>query len=341
MEQTVLQRIAESMRSRHRDLVTWLGGTTPGERAIRLGPHAEAKAVAQVAELEAAIEKAHAGTLGECVVCHEMVEQHLLEMDYSATKCLTHLTPEEQSRLEAELELSQKVQKALLPGSIPSIAGWEVSAFSQPASIVGGDYFDFLRFADGAPAVLIADVMGKGMPASMLMASLQATVRILVPEHHTPADVLVRLNRLFRRNISLTKFVTVFIAKLDPGSGEVLYANAGHNPPLLVGRGSSDGLARLMPTGPAIGLVAETGFGGGRVAVRPGEVLVLYTDGVVEAKSTGGIEYGESNLERLLSRHANSPAGRVLKEIRSDLAAFIGGAPPFDDTTLIVCSRRA
>lgn len=338
MEQTVLQRIGESLKSRHRDLVAWLGGTTPGERTLRLGPHTLGKAVAQVEELETAIEKARAGTLGECVVCHEPVETHLLEMDYSACMCLTHLTPEEQSRLEAELELSQKVQKALLPGSIPPMAGWEVAAFSQPASVVGGDYFDFLQFDDAAPALLIADVMGKGMPASMLMANLQATVRILVPEHRDPAQVLERLNRVFRRNTSLTKFVTLFLAKLGKSGGEIVYANAGHNPPLVVG--GDGGIVKLMPTGPAIGLVAETGFGTGRISVRQGESVVLYTDGAVEAKNPGGMEFGESGLEEVALRNAGTSAGNILREIRAGVTTFTAGAPPFDDTTLIVCARK-
>ena len=337
MEQTVIDRVLKSLRQRHQALVDWWSGATDAEKSLRLGPYPPAAIEGEMASLNSAISKAERLELGQCVVCHEQVNDHLLEMDYSACVCLEHLTGEERSRLESELELSQKVQRALLPQSPPEIPGWEVSAFSQPASIVGGDYFDFLRFADGTHGILIADVMGKGMPASMLMANLQASIRILVPESATPHDVLVRLNRLFHHNITLTKFVTVFLGKLDPESGDLHFVNAGHHPPILV-RTATAALEELRPTGPAIGITADPSYGEKAARLEKGDLLVLYTDGLVEARNEARHEFGDDRLRMIISTPTSS-AATLVRDVRKQLQTFVASAPMHDDTTLIVYKR--
>src|SRR6185503_8199767 len=132
-----------------------------------------------------------------CVVCNDYVETSRLEVDYTAHVCIDHYTDDQRRRLEKELELSQKVQKALLPQEIPDMPGLELAAFSQPARIVGGDYFDFFTFSDGSSGFVIADVMGKGIAASLLMASFQASLRILISQENSPTEVVKRLNELF------------------------------------------------------------------------------------------------------------------------------------------------
>lgn len=341
MDRMFFNRVADNLRGQQQRLLAWLRETPPADKTLRLGELPEEALQEHVRVLEGAIEKAESGELGRCTVCNDYVEEHWLETNYSTCVCIDHLTIEERTRLEAELELSQKVQKALLPQAVPEIPGWEVAAFSQPASIVGGDYFDFLKFRDGAPAFIIADVMGKGMPASLLMASLQASLRIILPESDSPEEVLDRVNRLFCHNIHLTKFVTIVVMHLDPQTGRLLYANAGHNPPLLISQGTTDGggpLA-LRPTGAAIGLVENSTFRLETAALHPGDTLLLYTDGVVEASGQSRQEFGEERLKTFALENSRMAPAEFLRRLRSEIRSFTGDRPLTDDTTLIVCRR--
>ncbi len=341
MDKQLFERFADRLREQRRNVISWLNSADPEQKAVRLGKQPETVAQAHLHVLDDAIRKADTEELGRCTVCHEFVETHWLETNYTNCVCLEHLTGEERSRLEAELELSQKVQKALLPQTLPRIRGWELGAFSQPASIVGGDYFDFLRFEDGAHALIIADVMGKGMPASLLMASLQASLRIVIPESNTPAEVLTRVNLLFHHNINLTKFVTMVVVKLAPGGAGIQFSNAGHNPPMLIRgeKGMSRELVPLPPTGAAIGLVENARFDIGSVDVKPGDLMMMYTDGVVEAGSAADGFYGDERLQRfLLARPTHSPA-EMIADLRADLKRFLAKRPPSDDTTIVVLKR--
>ena len=137
-------------------------------------------------------------------------------------------SPSEVERLRAELELSQNLQRALLPQQTPPISGLDIAAYSRPAQIVTGDYFDFVQFKDGLPGIVIADISGHGVSAGMLMTSLQTAFHTLVPESTSPVEVLERINRLYVHNIRLTSFVTVFFGKFDPASHILSYASAGH-----------------------------------------------------------------------------------------------------------------
>ena len=336
-----LVRMSAQLREQRRALRDWLGGVPPAERSLRLGPHPQHALDEHMHVLDDAIVRADEGELGRCTVCHEHVESHWLQMDYTSCVCIEHLTGEERAQLESELELSQRVQRALLPQEAPEIPGFEVAAYSQPASIVGGDYFDFLRFADGAHAVVIADVMGKGMPASMLMASLQAYLRVVLPESSAPAEVLRRLNRLFCHNIHLTKFVSLVVARVAPEGGGVTYGNAGHHPPLLLrGKGGDSALTQLRPTGAAIGLVEHASFAEAHVVMEPGDLLIFYTDGVVEARDQEGREFGDESLARYAADHRAMPPGGFVRGLRQHLQLFTAGQPLSDDTT-IVALRRA
>jgi RNA polymerase-binding transcription factor DksA len=333
MDATVLQRLKEAIGQQKDNLTTWLMGSRDEERAIRLGPLGEEALHDHVHTLESALTKAENNTLGLCEVCHEFVESSRLEMDYTASVCLEHLTGEERSRLENDLELSQKVQRALLPHSVPSVGGLEIAAFSQPARIVGGDYFDFLRFKDGSHAFVVADVMGKGMPASMLMASLQASLRIIAPESTEPADVLTRLNFLFCHNIRLTKFVTMFLARFNERTREFTYANAGHNPPLL--RRRSGIVQSLRPTGAAIGLAEQSHFQQQTITLQEGDQLLMYTDGVVESANPAKEEFGEQRLEGVVQENAGRSPQQLIASLKEHLQQFSGATTPDDDTTII------
>ena len=344
MARPILEKVLKTLRTRHAELVHWLAQSGEPEISLRLGGALSPKAAElEVSQLATTISKADRAELGKCTVCHDEVEDLLFAMDYTACVCLDHLNAEQRSRLENELELSQKVQRALLPQAPPSIRGWEVAAFSQPASIVGGDYFDFLNFGDSAHAIIIADVMGKGMPASMLMANMQASLRIIVPESNSPEEVVVRLNRLFHHNISLTKFVSLFIGHLDPATGRLLYANAGHHPPFVLRRsaGGKIHFDALRPTGPAIGLVEDSVFSVSETTINRGDLLVMYTDGILETRSPSGEEFGENRLKEILERLSQHSLQEITQDVRAQLHSFAGKPVPDDDSTLIVSRRNS
>jgi len=338
METTLIERLKENLAGKRRAITDWLNSTSPQAREIRIGPQGEPAMQQELRTIDEALARAEQDTLGVCEICHESVEESLLEMDYTASVCITHLSGEQRERLESELELSAKVQQALLPHRVPEIRGMEIAAFSQPAHIVGGDYFDFLRFDDGAHAIVIADVMGKGMPASMLMASLQASLRIIAPESRHPAEVVSRLNRLFCHNIRLTKFVSLFLGRYDEKTGVLTYCNAGHNPPLV--RKETGSFELLRPTGAAIGLAEQTEFSEGSIALHAGDRLLFYTDGVVEARDGSGEEFGMARLESLLDESKGITSRQIVGLLREKVGRFSGATTPADDTTFIVARMQ-
>jgi sigma-B regulation protein RsbU (phosphoserine phosphatase) len=338
MSDSAFDRVRTSLTTQRQNLVAWLDRTPAQQRQLRLGPAGEEAMQAHLHVLDTALEKAADHTLGLCEVCHDYIEPSRLEMDYTACVCIDHLAAEERRRLESDLELSQKVQQALLPQQVPDIPGLELAAFSQPARIVGGDYFDFLRFRDNTHGLVIADVVDKGMAASLLMASLQASLRILVGENVSPAKVVERLNSLFIHNIHLTQFVTLFIGRYDDTTHTLHYCNAGHNQPLLY-RPLANGTQQaswLQPTGPAIGLVEEFAFRDEAIALRPSNTLLLYTDGVTEARNVRGAEFRPQGLIDFMQQHAQLHAPELVRELRRTLQEFTGGQPLADDTTIVV-----
>jgi sigma-B regulation protein RsbU (phosphoserine phosphatase) len=342
MESTIFDRFRISLLEQRHNLADWLRRTPPSKKRIRLGPADERAAQARLQVLDTALAKAEDETLGLCEVCHEPVETSYLEMDYTACVCLDHLSGEERRRLEYELELSQKVQQALLPQQVPDIPGVELAAFSRPAQIVGGDYFDFFCFRDNSHGLVIGDVAGHGMSASLLMASLQASLRTMMPENDSPLEVVERLNSLFYHNIRLSNFVTFFLGRFEPETRRLTYCNAGHNPPLLYHpqQNGRESISWLQPTGAAIGLVDDFQFGLETVTLAPGDILLLYTDGVTEAFSPQEEEFGSERLAEVISQASALSAPDIMGEVRRRLQQFTNGRPLADDTTLVVCKIK-
>ena len=285
------------------------------------------------------MQKAATDTLGICKICHYPVEDSLIEMDYTSEVCLAHFSPQEIRHLEYELELSQIVQRALLPQQVPQISGVDVAAFSRPAQIVGGDFFDFSRFRNGAYAFVIADVAGKGMSAGMIMASVQAALRSLIPISEQPVEVLTTLNEVFSHNIQFTTFVTLFLGAYDPATRMLTYCNAGHNPPLLSRRSGDAEVSDhwLKPSGAAIGLVDDPHFQGEQVQLQPGDTLLLYTDGVTETFNPQNEEFGYERLAGLAHRNPDQAARVLIRELQSELLEFSNHQQLVDDITVIAC----
>jgi sigma-B regulation protein RsbU (phosphoserine phosphatase) len=335
MEPILLERIRDNLVKKREGLAAWLRATPPDGKEVALGPAAEGSLEAHMQILEDAIQKTEEGSLGECEVCHESVEPELLEMDYTACVCITHFSEQEIRNLENELELAQEVQRMLLPQEVPDIPGVEIAAFTRPAQIVGGDYFDFLDFDDRRQGIAIADVAGHGVAAGLHMASVQSLLRALIPGITSPAEVAEKLNRLFIHNINYTTFVSFFVGSLDVKRKTLIYCNAGHNPPLLLRESQQD--EWLSPTGPAVGLVEEAAYKEESLSLGSGDVLLLYTDGVTEAINPQSQEFGAERLRELVRQDAHLPAQELIQHLRIGLEAFTEGKPPDDDLTIVLC----
>ncbi len=232
-----------------------------------------------------------------------------------------------------EHEDARLIQRALLPSLMPRMAGCEVAALWTPAFGVGGDCYDVIRFSDTRVAVAIADVIGKGVPAALLMSNLQAAVRAFSTDGAEPHDICSSVNRLLCRNIASGKFVTFCYAIVDTAAKTVRFGNAGHNPPILM---HDDGeVERLDPTGLVLGVSPEWVYQSGALTIRPGDRLVCFTDGISEACSPNGEEFGEDRLVETIRGHRYQSAETLARSVSDAAAAWTNGALQ-DDATLIV-----
>ncbi len=339
MQTPILEQVRTSLVEKRDGLRQWLSRTPSETKTTRLGPARQEAVAAHVNRLEDSIAMAEAGDLGRCVVCHGTVDTERLVVDYTAMVCLEHLSAAEASRLEREIQLAQLVQQSLLPGEVPSLPGVEIAAFTRPAEFVGGDYFDFLNFQTGEVAWAVGDVAGHGVSAGMQMAGVQALCRAIIPAQVSPADAVDQIHRLFVHNSRFTTFVSLFLASYNPSTRSLTYCNAGHNPPMVLhaaGRGSS-AVRWLNPTGAAIGLIEEPDFGQSKMSLTLGDLLVMYTDGVVEATSNGRGMFGPERLvDAVVPLRGGSP-GDVVRAITRALEDFVGQKEFSDDATIVVC----
>jgi sigma-B regulation protein RsbU (phosphoserine phosphatase) len=343
MEALLLERMRNGLAQKQNNLTEWLYTTPLGKKKVLLGPSTEQSVQARLDVIDDAISKADSKTLGKCEVCHEVVETELLEVDYTACVCIEHLSGKERRQLESELELAQEVQKTLLPQEVPNIPGLEIAAFSRPAQIVGGDYFDFVDFSDGLHGLAIADVAGHGVSASLHMASIQALLRTLVPINKSPAEVMRQIHKLFIHNIRFETFVTFFIGAFDVSTKTLTFSNAGHQPPLVLHKNKSqkESVEMLRPTGAAIGLVEEAEFTEKKIELYEEDLLVLYTDGVTETANLQNQEFGRERLIKLSKQLIKAPVKKVVQEIRQGLEEFSVGKPIADDITIVICKIKS
>lgn len=245
----------------------------------------------------------------------------------------------EQGRMERELQLAYQVQAGLIPARAPQIAGWQFAGHWRPARELSGDYYDFIDAGDGCLGLVIGDVADKGMPSALFMVHARAAVRTAVRYRDPPAQAIFEANELVHPESKRGHFVTLFYARLDTASGRLTYVNAGHNPPLLYDA-SNRQFRELTLTGYPLGLMDAARYGEGRAMLAPGDVLVMYTDGLTEAVDASGNDFGEERLQDLIRRNAHLPAAEVSASMAGALEEFAGDAPPFDDLTLLVVKRE-
>jgi len=241
----------------------------------------------------------------------------------------------ELERTEYEMETARNIQQGLLPDSPPSIEGFDIAACSLPARQVGGDFFDFIELDNGSYGIVIADVSGKGVPAALFMALSRALVRANVLEENNGVEAIEKANHVIEQESKSGMFVTLLYGVLEKGTTGFKYVNAGHNPPLIYRHATgSHGLAKLA--GIALGVLEDIKLKNEEIALAPGDLLLLYTDGITEAVNSAGEQYGMDRLSDVISKSAALPAQAVVEKIKEEVFSFSLGQPQHDDFTCVV-----
>ncbi|MGE5139496.1 MAG: SpoIIE family protein phosphatase [Rudaea sp.] len=246
---------------------------------------------------------------------------------------LYDVAEDQRARFQRELGVAHQVQSSLLPRGMPEVTGFRFAADWRSAREVAGDFYDIFPLPEGRWGIVIGDVADKGAPAALYMAMARSLIRSAAPRHHGPANALIQVNERITSESSYDTFITLFYAMLDPANRTLKYANAGHNPPIL--RRNSGELEELPRTGHFLGAFSPLHLLDAEVTLAPGDALVAYTDGVTDAQSPSGQDYG---VERLRAAVQSGPAGApdLLEALRSDLAGFTQGTSQPDDITLLL-----
>lgn len=241
----------------------------------------------------------------------------------------------EKQRLEDELAIAREIQQGLLPRSLPQIPGFEIAAINIPSNQVGGDYYDVIQKSDREIVIAIGDVSGKGTPAALLMANVQASLRALASIGLSLAEATGRINDLTCLSTSPGRFITLFWGILDVPTRRFCYVNAGHNLPFLLRAHGT--VERLEEGGMIIGMLKTTSpYQEGVVTLEPGDLLILFTDGVSEAMNAVGQDFTEERLERTLRRLQQASAREVINGVREELQSYTDNTPQSDDMTMLV-----
>lgn len=241
--------------------------------------------------------------------------------------------------VQQELAMAKTILNRILPAAneLCQVSGYQVCAFQEPCLTVGGDLFDCRRLADDRIAVIMGDVTGKGLGAALLVSNIVASLELLLDEAVDPVTVVSRLNRQVFRFTDPVHFATVFFGVLEPTTGELTFVNAGHNPPLVVS--SDGGLEEVPSTGIPVGMFEDMVYTAGSVTLGPGSVILLYSDGIPEAETPDGSEYGMERLQQLLIDRRADGASVIMDAIQTDVASFLGEHPPTDDVTMLLVQR--
>jgi len=249
----------------------------------------------------------------------------------------------EKGRLEQELLMARRVQMGLLPRQLPSIPGWEFIVRWKPARQVGGDYYDFIQIEDGQLGLVIADVTDKGMPAALFMAFTRSIIRANLDHASDPAAGITRANRLICQESERGLFVTLFYGLLNPQTGQIVYVNAGHNPPVQVTSprpGQPCLVTWLAGTGMPLGVEEESVYTQNVIQLNSGDFIVLYTDGITEAIDADDNQFGMERLEQVLLDNQGKTSSQIVAALERAIDQFTGDSAPFDDITVLIARRQ-
>jgi sigma-B regulation protein RsbU (phosphoserine phosphatase) len=263
------------------------------------------------------------------------VETHL------ALRRLQKQLQDANKKFEQELALAGSLQASFFPSEPPQIHGWQLTVTLKPARETSGDFYDVFKLPNGHLAILVADVVDKGAAAALYMALSWTLIRTYAREYpDQPELVLSSANRQIIADTDANRFVSAFYGVLDPASGRYIYCNAGHNPPVCFSQSEGENYKKLSKTGLILGILENETWKRGSVDIRPGDVLVHYTDGVTEAQNMDGDLYGAKRLIQCVQANLGHSAEDIQKAILADIYAFTGHAPQFDDIALVVLVRE-
>jgi phosphoserine phosphatase RsbU/P len=301
------------------------------EAAIALAPQ-KAGFVGLLREVDSALERMAKGSYGLCQECHETIEQDRLLTDPLVRYCLDHLTDSQRAALQRDLDLASQVQRNLLPRMNLQAGGWDTSYYYAPLGPVSGDYCDLIP-SDGQLFFVLGDVSGKGVAACMLMAQLHALFRSLTGMALPLSQMVTQTNRVLCESALAGQYATL-ICGLAKSTGDVEIHNAGHCPAIMVGSG---GVLRIESTGLPLGMFQEVDFSATRLHMETGDMLLLYTDGLSEARCADE-EYGVDRVTRVVRQAAAKRPAELVAACLSDLRTFVDG-PSSDDLTLVSIQR--
>jgi phosphoserine phosphatase RsbU/P len=312
--------VRDQLVGRHRKLETALAKFSESDNLRRL-----------LQEVDAALDRLDSGSYGMCEVCHDPVEAERLIANPLARFCLDHLSPREQQMLERDLEMAARIQAELLPKPDFSFGTWRVARHYEPAGPVSGDYCDLATDGDGSFFFMLGDVSGKGVAAAMLMTQLHAMFRSLKSVGLPLTQIVELASRLLSESSLPTQYATLVCGKAD-AAGAVEICNAGHLPVLWLNGAE---VKTIDATGLPVGVFCEQQFSSHTVRLQPGDSLLLYTDGLSEARDVDGAEYGIERLTKLApSIRASSPRA-MINACLEDLKMFSDGARMGDDLTIM------
>lgn len=252
----------------------------------------------------------------------------------SIAKVLLHEELIEKKRLEEQLRIARDVQLSLLPTSAPQLKGLDIAGLNIPSEDIGGDYFDFISIVEGHLGIVIADVVGKGIPASLIMASFRAFLRAEIRNNYAIRTIFAKVNNLLQESLKEYQFVSAFYGVLDLERRRFTYSNAGHHPAILL---RADGQSRYLKSGGLVlGIFEGTTYNERFIDLAPGDLLVLYTDGLVEAESEAREMFGRERLEQFARAQAHLSAHDLCQAIYAEMRRFTGEGTLRDDTTIVV-----
>ncbi len=243
----------------------------------------------------------------------------------------------EKEKMEKELTLAAQIQQDFLPKENPSYDNFEIAGSNIPCYQVGGDYFDFIAIDPSRLGIVVADVSGKGMSASLLMASLRAAFHSELRPEYKLEEMVAKLNNFVHRSSASNRFITFFFCELDTESGELKYINAGHNPPLILDKSSK--IQHMKSCGMCLGMFDAEKYKAEKTTLNVGDITVIFTDGITESRNKQNEEFGNEKLEKLIQKHSKLSAQKLLEKIYDELNSFTSGVDQMDDITLVVIKR--
>jgi phosphoserine phosphatase RsbU/P len=280
-----------------------------------------------------AINKKHSGTFDDVEITLFQMLANQAAISIEKERLIHEVI--EKKRMEDQINLARTIQLRFWPEKTPDIEGIDIAALIEPAFEVGGDYYDILKSGDEITGLVVSDVNGKGVPAALLMASIRASLRALFDIYPDPVELVNKLNRILINDTEVDQYATLFFATYHAAQNKLTYVNGGHVPPIVI-RKNNGKVERLKIGGPVVGFTDEIAYRSGEITLAKGDILVIFSDGIVEAGNEREVEFGEDRLVNLIRSLQQEPAAHIARSISDTVADFSHNNGHADDETILV-----